>query len=192
MQWREKQGLLHQFEICKGTEHLPRPKADSKKIIKEFKRSAAGQKSPKPQDLRPFPVLLKTVNYLMEKIVTKNDVAWSIVYEFTADRLRAVRQDMVIQQMKNEECIPILEKIVRFYVYSSFRLQHKPKSVFDLHLNNIHLQECLKRLLVLYKEVKEEEVLENRAEMETIYILHNLGSTEALSHSYHLPLLIRF
>lgn len=43
------------------------------------------------------------------------------VYDFVFDRLRAVRQDMVIQGIVGADAIDILEKIVRFHLYASYR-----------------------------------------------------------------------
>lgn len=46
---------------------------------------------------------------------------WNVVYDFIFDRLRAVRQDMVIQNIGGDEAIDILEKITRFHVYAGYR-----------------------------------------------------------------------
>lgn len=64
---REKEGLLHRFEIDEKTKHLKRPKADPNKIIKSFSRPAAGQIMTDPSLLRPGPVLLSTIKYLFTK-----------------------------------------------------------------------------------------------------------------------------
>ncbi|CAN7983054.1 unnamed protein product, partial [Ixodes hexagonus] len=64
--------------------------------------------------------------------------------------------------------------------------QEAPNSGFDAHINGQHLQECLKRLLVLYSEA-DSRAHRHRPEMEAIYLLHNLGSAEALAHAVGLP-----
>jgi len=57
-------------------------------------------------------------------IVPRKDVQWYRVYEFVFDRLRAVRQDMVIQRIGGNSAIWILESCVRFLVYAGYRLVH--------------------------------------------------------------------
>lgn len=163
-----------------------RPKADRNKAVKQFSRSAAGQRQPSPDELRPLPVLLQTTKYLMFRIVPSKEARWNDVYHFVWDRLWSVRQDMTIQHACGPDCIRILEQAVRFYVYSSFRSCEEDLNNFDPHINCQHLQECLKRLLVLYQECGQGDQ-PHRPEMEAIYLLHNLGSTEALCHAVSLP-----
>lgn len=45
------------------------PKADSKRTIKSFARSAAGQDKTLPEDLRPPIILKETVEYLCKELV---------------------------------------------------------------------------------------------------------------------------
>lgn len=190
-QWREKERLLHPFEIVEGTESDVRPKADRNKVIKQFSRSAAGQKEATPDELRPPQVLLMTTAYLMRTIAPScSGDSWADTYHFVWDRLWAVRQDMTIQDLNGGECIEILEQAVRFYVYSAFRCFEEDVNAFDPHINSQHLQECLKRLLIQYQQSSVGQY-GNRPEMEAIYILHNLGSFEALAHALTLPKEIR-
>lgn len=65
---REAQNRLHHFEMLPGTERDRRPKGDPSRAVKEYSRPAAGKDATKPSDLRPPPVLLKTVNYLIDDI----------------------------------------------------------------------------------------------------------------------------
>uniref|UniRef100_A0A131YKI1 SAC3 domain-containing protein 1 n=1 Tax=Rhipicephalus appendiculatus TaxID=34631 RepID=A0A131YKI1_RHIAP len=188
---REKERLLHPFEIADGTESDARPKADRNKAIKQFSRSAAGQREATSDELRPPQVLLKTTAYLMRVIAPScSGDSWTDTYHFVWDRLWAVRQDMTIQGLNGGECIEILEQAVRFYVYSAFRCFEEDMNAFDPHINNQHLQECLKRLLVQYQQSTADQCV-NRPEMEAIYILHNLGSFDALAHVLTLPKEIR-
>lgn len=191
-QWREKERLLHPFEVLEGTENDTRPKADRNKAVKQFSRSAAGQREATPQELRPSSVLLKTTAYLMRKIVpSSTDANWADSYQFVWDRLWAVRQDMTIQGLSGSDCIQILEQAVRFYVYAAFRSFEEDINTFDPHINGQHLQECLKRLLVQYQGCCDPDECANRPEMEAIYVLHNLGSSEALTHALSLPKEVR-
>lgn len=191
-QWREKERLLHPFEVLEGTESDTRPKADRNKAVKQFARSAAGQREASPEELRPLPVLLKTTAYLMRMIVpSSTDANWADSYQFVWDRLWAVRQDMTIQDLSGSDCVRILEQAVRFYVYAAFRSFEEDISSFDPHINGQHLQECLKRLLVQYQGCCALGECANRPEMEAVYLLHNLGSPEALAHALALPKEVR-
>jgi hypothetical protein len=54
-------------------------------------------------------------------IVMRDDTDWCVVYDFVFDRLRAVRQDMVIQDVGSFDGMMILEPIVRFHGYAGYR-----------------------------------------------------------------------
>lgn len=106
---RERENLLHPLEealILKDG----RKKANPRKTVKEFRRPAAGREVTKPCDLRPPSVLKMTVNYLLGEVAMETGHQWNVVYDFIFDRLRAVRQDMVIQNIGGENAIEILEK----------------------------------------------------------------------------------
>ncbi|XP_061190038.1 SAC3 domain-containing protein 1-like [Saccostrea echinata] len=158
---------------------------DPNMMVKEYSRSAAGRHEIPTQDLRPGPVLLTTVEYLLGRISLVEGRPWNEVYDFIFDRLRAVRQDMTIQQIGGFEAITLLEYIVRFYIYSGYRLCEEKIDHFDPKINDQHTQECLKQLLSLYTTCH--CYLENRAEFESLYLIFNLGQAEALQHYYDLP-----
>nr|CAD7395133.1 unnamed protein product [Timema poppensis] len=120
--FREREGLLHILEIKTGTEKHKRPTADPNCTVKCFSRSAAGQEMQKLSDLRPPPILLQTILYLFNNVLTNKTMEWSTLYQFVFDRLRAVRQDMVIQGVEASDSITLLELIVRFHAYAGFRV----------------------------------------------------------------------
>ncbi|XP_043490954.1 SAC3 domain-containing protein 1 isoform X2 [Polistes fuscatus] len=152
-----------------------------------------------PSSLRPGPVLLSTIKYLFTKIVTRTDVDWIHVYDFTFDRLRAIRQDLVIQRIGTTMSIQILEPIVRFHTYASQRLSERNINEFNPKINDQHLLECMTQLLVLYDTLNREKELEiheeieaitlidNRVEMEALYILLNIGDVSGLNRALILP-----
>lgn len=55
------------------------------------------------------------------RILTLENEDWGLQYEFVFDRLRAVRQDIVIQNVWNPEITFIYECIVRFHIYSIYK-----------------------------------------------------------------------
>ncbi|KAF3427547.1 hypothetical protein E2986_06404 [Frieseomelitta varia] len=205
---REKEGLLHKFEIDENTKGAKLPKADPAKTIKCFSRSAAGSDMTDMKLLRPASLFI---------IATRTDVDWIIIYEFIFDRLRSVRQDAAIQRIDALMYIQLLEPIVRFLVYSAQRFEkcavltewiwrndcrlcERNISEFNTIINGQHLAECLTRLLVLYDESEDEGnsleldrdmerliLNDNRAEMEALYILLYMGNMEALTRALRLP-----
>ena len=76
------------------------------------------------------------------------------VYDFVFDRLRAVRQDLVVQQgdfrsSRDPVVAQILELCVKFHLIAGYRCSEV--SGFDSRTNFAHLLECLKALLVLQR-----------------------------------------
>lgn len=59
--------------------------------------------------------------YFFFRVIKKNHVPETIVYDFLNDRLRAVRQDMTIQRLLPEQCLELLDPIIRFHVYFAYR-----------------------------------------------------------------------
>lgn len=179
MRAREATGRLHFLERLPTTKTKGRPRVSPDHAVKEFSRPAAGKEAVQASDLRPADVLRKTVRYLLSSVVSRTDLPWSEVYGFVFDRLRSVRQDMVIQRIHGDDAICILEMNVRFLVYSGYRMCTESPNVFDAHINDTHLQECLKRLIVLYTSSDSRNL--HVAEFFAVYLVLNLGSAESLS-----------
>ncbi|XP_022086610.1 germinal-center associated nuclear protein-like isoform X2 [Acanthaster planci] len=190
---RELQMRLHPLEMVLGTEDSRRPRSDPSATIKEYSRPAAGKADALTSDLRPPQVLLKTVHFMIKRILPRTDYRFVKLYDFVFDRLRSVRQDLVIQRVTGTECVQILEMAVRFHLYSGYSLCTEPVANYDGKINADHAQECLKRLLVMYRDAdREGTVISNdREELEALYLLFNLGSTEALQHAVSLPKQVR-
>ncbi|CAH1111055.1 unnamed protein product [Psylliodes chrysocephalus] len=196
---RENQRLLHIFEVVPGTERDELPKADLNRVVKSFSRSAAGKNLTDPEILRPVSILLETVNYLLDDIIN-NESDWLLKYNFIMDRLRSVRQDMVIQNISRAHQIVILQPIIRFHAYAAYRSCEEHINEFDPHINNIHLQECLKRLLCMYDYYDHLEITtksnsgfssdfleENRPYFETLYLIFNIGDVDAINRTLSIP-----
>ncbi|CAL8348376.1 unnamed protein product [Gadus morhua 'NCC'] len=191
LQERESQNRLHRFETLAGTEkrageRCRRPRADPKRTVKEYSRPAAGKDSTRPSDLRPPAVLLRTVCYLIDDIATMpGQTSWNEVYDFAFDRLRSVRQDMIIQRTAGPESRAVLERTVRLLAYASFRLCGEPLRLYDPRINDTHLQESLSWLLRCYDS--EPGPHGNREEFQALSLLYNLGSSRVLQHTLELP-----
>ncbi|XP_045467834.1 germinal-center associated nuclear protein [Harmonia axyridis] len=186
MEMRQKEKLLHLFEMVPGTEKK-NPLADPQRVVKMYNRSAAGKFMTNENYLRPPEVLLKTVNYLLEKVIQDERYSWLMKYDFIADRLRAIRQDMIIQNISRAYAITLLEPMVRFHAYAAYKLCEEDINRFDPHLNKKTLQECLNNLLILYDHTSEEydegfrkHINSSRPFFEALNIALNLGNEETL------------
>ncbi|XP_043270782.1 germinal-center associated nuclear protein [Venturia canescens] len=198
---REREGLLHILEIDDRTKHLRRPKADPAKTVKCYSRPSAGKSMTDISELRPAPVLLMTIRYLFKNVATRADINWALVYEFIFDRLRAIRQDAVIQRLNIPISIELYEPIVKFHIYAGERMCDRPLEEYVPKFNDQHLLECIKHLLVLYDErerIPEEKhnlqdhmaclsINDKRAQIEALYILLYLGDATALQRGLLLP-----
>lgn len=154
MKFREMNNLLNVFETMKGHEKSRRPRCDPTKCVKEFRRSAAGERLDDPDQLRPPKVLLRTVDYLLQEIASREDFPFAMIYDFVFDRLRSVRQDMVIQQIHVEDPFSaalIIEKCYRFYAYALFLIKRHNITSIDRHIHRTHMKQCLQSLMEIYR-----------------------------------------
>lgn len=115
---REQQQRLNRYETL--TDDRP-SRVDKKLAVKEFKRSVVGGECANVYELRPYSVLKKTIKHLLLTICDQED-DWMFICDFVFDRLRAVRQDMIVQRIEGSRYCSILEGSVRFLVYSMYRL----------------------------------------------------------------------
>ena len=184
---------------------------NSKRAVKYFRRSSAGQELTVAEHLRPSAVLRATVDYLLDELparhlmglITNGSSSTSLAntfptfYDFVFDRLRAVRQDMVVQRLVDANCLYILERCVHFYAYSHYtwhQQQCSPKeenkspehlsssSSFDAHLNSVHLGECLQLLLAYYDHFQGWLWSTRRPVFEAAFLVFNFTTTATNCH----------
>lgn len=81
------------------------------------------------------------------------------------------------------------------------RLCEEDVNNFDPVINSTHLQECLKRLLCMYNYCDELDkvdgeinkyLIENRPDFEALYLVLNLGNSEAIVRALNLPKVWRY
>lgn len=143
---RERHHLVHPFERRK--QGFPFD------MVKEFRRPAAG-KEVRMSELRPLPVLVDTVKYLLGDLLYElqqrpEGFFTMDVYDFIFDRLRAVRQDMVIQRLDGDGAIFIYEQTIAFLVLFGYQLCANP--AFVVKFNETHISECFGQLISLYAQ----------------------------------------
>ncbi|XP_071530594.1 uncharacterized protein [Panulirus ornatus] len=153
---RQREQLIHPLEMAVDSSGKRLNYAQPRAMIKEFSRSAAGHEI-KASDIRPVAVLVKTVKYLLTSLCSRKDVPWALVYQFIDDRLRAIRQDLCVQGVKNITCIQLQQASVRFYVYSNYRTCEHELCDFDPYLNNKHLAETLATVISWFEDLDKED-----------------------------------
>lgn len=167
--------MVSQFE-CKQIDLKLEPVFEL--MVKQYTRSSADQANPLPHELRPTPVLVKTMNYMLYNIIhpieTNIEQDLLLWYDFCWDRLRAIRKDIVQQNLQNVNVITILEQIGRFHI-ACYDLM-LGYSGFDIKLNTENLNNCIQMLIPMYKE--SDVKCPNEAEFVAYELLMHLGNPQ--------------
>ncbi|RKO86318.1 SAC3/GANP/Nin1/mts3/eIF-3 p25 family-domain-containing protein [Blyttiomyces helicus] len=100
-------------------------RVDHQCAVKKYSRSAADSGTPLPCDLRPPMVLKRTLTYLLHTIIPTYGLEAS--HAFVRDRLRAIRKDLTIQNIRGLDAIDICEPIARFHILCAHRLCESTK-----------------------------------------------------------------
>ena len=174
---REKQRRLHPFERVETIKNSE-VKLPVDIMVKEYSRPAAG-KQLDPRDLRPAPVLVKTINYLLTDVLNRQSPLY-YKCEFISNRIRSIRQDLTAQNIQSLEAIDILEKAARYYLIMAVKLSQEPLENFDPVLHCTHTKECLRKLLDLYGLHKES--FKNQASFQACDLILNLHSPNIYHH----------
>ncbi|CAL1527063.1 unnamed protein product [Lymnaea stagnalis] len=157
-------------------------KVDHSRAVKEYSRSSADQEEPLPHELRPLPVLVKTMHYLLTEIADQGgDGQWAEWYDFLWNRTRGIRKDITQQQLCDIQVAELLEKCTRFHIFCSERLCEEDMMTFDAKINNENLTKCLQTLKELYADLEKRQVYcPNEAEFRGYMVLMNLNEGDIL------------
>ncbi|KAK8386235.1 hypothetical protein O3P69_010737 [Scylla paramamosain] len=149
---RQREKMIHPLEMAidSNGQRLNYPQARA--MVKMYSRPAAGQQI-KATDIRPVPVLMKTLRYLLANVCCRKDVSWALVYQFVSDRLQAIRQDLCVQRGRNVMALQIYQAAVRFYIYAHYRTCEHELKDFDPFLNMKQLVDTLSLVMSLYQEL---------------------------------------
>ena len=103
---RVRERLLSKYEVGGG----------GLRPVKEYSRPAAGQASPSSDTVRTPDTLMDCVKYLVREVLVPRIMVKEEqldLYDFVFDRLRAVRQDLVVQRVMDNTSMVILSICVR-------------------------------------------------------------------------------
>ncbi|KAL1958980.1 hypothetical protein VTO42DRAFT_3221 [Malbranchea cinnamomea] len=145
------------------------------KMIKRFRRSAAGYDEQLPSDIRTPKTLLQTMNYMLRHVITDDESLGSI-HKFVWDRTRSIRNDLSIQQLTQvtdvEVAVKCLERIARFHIVSLHLLSSRDNAEhFDHHQEREQLNNTLLSLLYYYDDNRGRINFPNEDEFRAYYIV---------------------
>ncbi|KAE8901169.1 hypothetical protein PF005_g17914 [Phytophthora fragariae] len=137
--------------------------------VKKYRRAAAGRDVWDPLELRPPPVLLRTLRHLFTTVLPwprSGFDAWEqrgsarpaeflAVYHFVNDRFRSVRQDSTVQRIEDGTLVTALQQAARFYLLAGMRSVQvldgvKTQQDWSDKLNDEQLASALSQLQALY------------------------------------------
>ncbi|KUL84691.1 hypothetical protein ZTR_07600 [Talaromyces verruculosus] len=145
------------------------------KMLKRFRRSAAGYDEQLPSDIRTPNTLLQTMNYLIRHVVMGPDPL-GLIHKFVWDRTRSIRNDFSVQQLTKIEDIKIavkcLERIARFHIVSLHLLSSPDnEEQFDHHQEREQLNNTMLSLMHYYDDNRERMNFPNEPEFRAYYIV---------------------
>lgn len=149
---------------------------DPSRAVKKYRRSAAISELPQPMDVRPPPVLVRTMEYL-KGICNSTNAEFVDIHNFVRDRTRSLRQDFTFQGVRDDSYIRIHEESVRFHIMSEHRLTGTDPGKFSSKQNREQLDKCFISLREMY-DVRREHRLPtspNEPEMQAYYMLTQMS-----------------
>ncbi|KAF8441796.1 SAC3/GANP/Nin1/mts3/eIF-3 p25 family-domain-containing protein, partial [Kalaharituber pfeilii] len=150
---------------------------DPKRAVKAFHRPAAGNESALPSDVRPPPVLVGTLDYLINTIVGGHPDLMS-THGFVRDRTRGIRQDFTLQNYRGLETIDCHERIARYHILCIHQLAHDDRFVLQQEMEQ--LQKTMTTLNELYDDARKDGIVcPNEPEFRAYQILLYIHDTES-------------
>lgn len=178
---RDVQNDLSSYEMANGV-------MDHRLVVKKFSRSSADKDEPLPYELRPGPVLLKTMDFLVCNIIDRGedkDVETDVWYNYLWNRTRAIRNDLMQQQLTDGRAVAIIERCMRFHIHAAARFCQEPPDLFDAKMNTEHLTKSLQTLKELYQDLGERgEFFETEPEFRAYELLLNLNEGQTFITQY--------
>ncbi|KAL4734700.1 SAC3/GANP/Nin1/mts3/eIF-3 p25 family-domain-containing protein [Aspergillus similis] len=148
------------------------------KMLKRFRRSAAGYDEQLPSDIRTPKTLLQTMNYLTRHVIGGPEPL-GIIHKFVWDRTRSIRNDFSVQQLTQEEDVKIavtcLERIARFHIVSLHLLSSPAnEEPFDRHQEREQLNNTMLSLMYYYDDNRGRISFPNEDEFRAYYIIFSI------------------
>ncbi|EXJ79951.1 hypothetical protein A1O3_08237 [Capronia epimyces CBS 606.96] len=153
------------------------------RMVKRFRRSAAGYDEQLPSDIRTPATLRKTLDYLLDKVIGGEE-RLATIHKFVWDRTRGIRNDFSIQQVTNVDDVKVAvdcyERIARFHILSLHQLSNPDNLMegehFDAHQEREQLNNTLLSLLYYYDDNRQRMHSPNEGEFRAYCIIFELQS----------------
>ncbi|TKA56638.1 hypothetical protein B0A53_01831 [Rhodotorula sp. CCFEE 5036] len=142
---REYQNNVDPLERYPGTTRI-----DPARAVKAFHRPAAGNDQPLPSDVRPAPVLQRTLDYLFHTLLPTQPLA--ATHPFLRDRTRSVRQDFTVQNVRDVNAVRCNERIARYHILAVGVLREE--AGFSEQQELEQLRKVLKSLNEFYDDLR--------------------------------------
>ncbi|KAL8803596.1 MAG: hypothetical protein Q9182_003101 [Xanthomendoza sp. 2 TL-2023] len=164
-------------KVPHSQENIRVPSED--RMVKRYRRPAAGYEEQLPSDIRPPLVLQKTLDYLMDEVVGGSEPLAN-VHKFVWDRTRAIRNDFSIQQVTKMEdlriAISCFERIARFHILSLHQLAGTSETSvdFDAYQEREQLNNTLLSLIYYYDDSRHRFASPNEPEFRAYCIIFEI------------------
>lgn len=153
------------------------------RMVKRFRRSAAGYDEQLPSDIRTPATLKATLDYLFDEVIGRAENL-ATIQKFVWDRTRSIRNDFSIQQVTEKEdvasAVECFERIARFHILSLHQLSNPAASVggdyFDAHQEREQLNNTLLSLMYYYDDNRDRMDFRNEAEFRAYCIIFEIQS----------------
>ncbi|KAK9122598.1 hypothetical protein Sjap_012200 [Stephania japonica] len=172
-------------EMCPVRERAQRERLRDLSVFERLNGNP-GRTSPSlaPSDVRPLQVLQGTLTYLLNLFNNSSEYPFEVVHDFIFDRTRAIRQDLSMQNVVDDQAVCMHEEMVKFHIISHYRLSRCIDNPHASSLRHLNMEQLLKSLTSLYDlyeaNQKSSSVTKNKAEFYSFYVLLQLGSKSQL------------
>lgn len=152
---RERKGDLDRYERLDGE----RNQTSKFLAVKKYNRTAERE----ADLIRPMPVLQKTVDYLLSLLDQPYTDDFLSIYNFLWDRMRAIRMDLRMQHIFNQQAIVMLEQMIRLHIIAMHELCEYKKGEgfsegFDAHLNIEQMNKTSVELFQMYDDHRKQGI----------------------------------
>ncbi|KAI8639194.1 SAC3/GANP/Nin1/mts3/eIF-3 p25 family-domain-containing protein [Parasitella parasitica] len=175
---RDYQNILEPFEKDE------QGNVDPEKCVKAYRRSAAGVDQPLPSDVRTPETLTRTLDYLIDEILSDNLLEQR--HAFLRDRTRSIRQDFTLQNLRDITAVAAHERIARFHILCVHEMCEV--SQFSMQQELEQLNKVLLSLIEFYDDLRQEGIeSENEAEFRAYHLLSHLRDQDIARQVQTLP-----
>ena len=158
-------------------------KASRTKALKVFARPAAAAAPPLPSDVRPPHILVKTLDYIVDNLLTTLPESEGFLW----DRMRSIRQDFTYQNYSGPEAVDCNERIVRIHLLI-LHVMVKSNVEFSLQQELEQLHKSLITLSEIYDDVRScGGTCPNEAEFRAYALLSKIRDSQYDENIQRLP-----